>query len=516
MELLPARGTIYDRNMNPLATSMNVYSVYAVSRQIQNKYDVAEELKSVLGIDKDFLVRRLFRDKSFVWIARKISDDMADRVKRLEMRGIGLILEPKRFYPGNHLASHIIGYVGMDNDGLEGIELLYDRYLSGKIGMRIAQIDGKQRIIREDMVIPPRDGYDLILTIDQTIQHIAETELDEAYRKWKAKAASIIVMDPYSGSILALANRPTFNPNHINNYESASIRNRAICDLYEPGSVFKIVAASGVLEENVAQLMDRFYCENGSFRVSVGHILHDHKPHGWLTFREIIVQSSNIGTAKVASLLDGNRLYEYIKRFGFGETTSVDMPGEIRGIVRAPNRWSKLSPFIIPIGQEIGITSIQLACTMSSIANGGVLYKPMVVQSIKDRDGKLIRVFEPTLKRRVISPATVDILKDILSGVVEEGTGRLAVVTGYRAAGKTGTAQKLEQDGRYSHSRFVATFAGFVPVDNPALCIVVAVDEPRPYYYGGVVAAPIFSRVAAETLKYLGVPKDVELKTAKR
>lgn len=502
--------------MNPLAVSLNVSSVYAVPRKIQDKYRVSKELKRILGLKEDFLIERLSRDKAFVWLARKLKPDTAREVEKLKLKCIGLIPEPKRFYPGGELASHMLGFVGIDNEGLEGIERLYDRYISGKAGLRLSRIDGKGRIIHDDLTLPPVDGYDLVLTLDETIQHIAEISLDKAYKRWNAKAATVIVMEPYSGNILALANRPTFNPNQIEKNNTDAIRNRAICDIYEPGSVFKIVTASGVLEEGVVQLIDRFYCEQGSFRVAGGHILNDHKPHGWLTFEEVIEQSSNIGTAKVAAKLGTAKLYEYIKRFGFGDTSGVDMPGEVKGIIRPPNKWSKLSPFTIPMGQEIGVTSIQIASAMSAIANGGILYRPRIAQCIKDRDGKIIRTFEPVAKTRVISPDTSTYLKKILSGVVKEGTGKLAAVPGYSSAGKTGTAQKLEDGGNYSHSKFVATFAGFAPVDNPALCIVVVLDEPHPYYYGGVVSAPVFSEVAKESLRYLGVPSDIEIKTVKR
>ncbi len=401
------------------------------------------------------------------------------------------------------MASQVIGFAGLDNVGLEGLELYRDAYLKGQPGFALFFRDARQKKldIWEDM-LAPHDGYNLVLTIDEVIQYIAERELDKAYKAYHAKGASIIVMDPHTGAILALANRPTFDLNEYKETNKDQMRNRAICDLFEPGSVFKIVTASAALEEKKVSEEDKFFCENGAYKVG-SHILHDHTSHGTLTFRQVIEQSSNIGTVKIAQILGPETLYRYIKLFGFGSKLGVDMLGEISGIVREPRLWSKISIAAVPIGQEVGATDVQLIAAISVIANGGQLMRPYVVQEIRDKHGEIIKKFSPVMIRKVISLDTAARVKKILTGVIEEGTGKMAKIEGFTAAGKTGTAQKLEDNGTYSHSKFVASFIGFAPAENPAIAIVVTVDEPHPAYFGGVVAAPVFKNVAADTLKYL-------------
>jgi cell division protein FtsI (penicillin-binding protein 3) len=387
--------------------------------------------------------------------------------------------------------------------GLEGIELYYDKYLKGESGWALFLRDARQKRLNlwEDMLFP-HDGYDLVLTIDEVIQYIAERELDKAYDTYHAKGASIVVMDPYTGAILALANRPTFDLNEHTNVIKEDIRNRAICDLFEPGSVFKIVTATAALESGKVSEGDKFFCENGSYQVA-NHILHDHRPHGWLTFREVFEQSSNIGVAKIAQRLGSDTLYRYVKLFGFGAKSGIDMPGEIQGMVKEPRTWSKTSIVAIPMGQEVGVTALQLADAISAIANGGQLMRPYIVKEIRDRHGETIKVFAPLVIRRVASPNTIIRIKRILAGVIEEGTGKLAKVDGFSCAGKTGTAQKIEPNGTYSHNKYVASFIGFAPLEEPLVAIVVVVDEPHPYYFGGVVAAPVFKNVAGQALRYL-------------
>jgi cell division protein FtsI (penicillin-binding protein 3) len=318
---------------------------------------------------------------------------------------------------------------------------------------------------------------------------------------YRAKAASIVVMNPHTGAILALANRPTFDLNEQQGVSKERLRNRAICDLFEPGSVFKIVTASAALEENKVSEEIKFFCENGSYRVA-NHILHDHHPHGWLTFQEVIEQSSNIGTTKVAQLLGGELIYRYARLFGFGAKLGINLPGEIAGMIKVPRFWSKTSIGAIPIGQEVGVTSLQLASAVSAIANGGQLMKPYIIKEIRDKYGQPIKSFSPAMINKVISLDTAARMRKILTGVVEGGTGKLAKIPDVVIAGKTGTAQKLEPNGTYSHSKFIASFIGFAPAADPLVTIVVTVDEPRPYYFGGVVAAPVFKNVAADILKY--------------
>ncbi|MFH1640493.1 MAG: penicillin-binding transpeptidase domain-containing protein, partial [Candidatus Omnitrophota bacterium] len=447
------------------------------------------------------------RKKSFIWLARKIDPVLAEKIRSLNIKGLDFIKESKRSFPNGYLASHVIGFSGLDNIGLEGTELYYDKYLKGEAGWAVFLKDARQKKLDlwKKMVLP-KDGYSLVLTIDEVIQYIAERELDKAYNTYNAKGASIIVMDPHTGAILALANRPTFDLNEYSSADKESKRNRSICDLFEPGSVFKIVTLSAALEEKKVSEEDKFFCENGSYRVS-SHILHDHHPHGWLTFREVIEQSSNIGTTKVAQILGNETICRYLKLFGFGSKLGIDMPGEIAGITRPARLWSKISIAAVPIGQEVGVTALQLANAISVIANGGQLMKPYIVSEIRDKFGQKIKAFAPTMINKVISVDTAERAKRILAGVIENGTGKLAKVPGFSAAGKTGTAQKLEANGTYSHNKFIASFIGFAPVEEPVIAIVVILDDPHPYYFGGVVAAPVFKNVANDVLRYLKTNK---------
>jgi cell division protein FtsI (penicillin-binding protein 3) len=436
-------------------------------------------------------------------LARKLNPDKSAAIKKLNIKGLGFLKETKRIYPNSYLASHVIGFSGMDNVGLEGVERDYNRYLKGIGGWAIFLRDARQKKldIWEKMVLPV-DGNDLVLTIDEVIQYIAERELDKAFKDFHAKGATIIVMDPHTGRILALANRPTYDLNEHSETSKDSMRNRAICDLLEPGSVFKIVTASAALEEKKASEEDVFFCENGSYKAG-GRILHDHRPHGLLTFRQVIEESSNIGTVKIAQLLGADKLYHYIKAFGFGSKLGIDISGEISGMLSPPRTWSKTSITSIPIGQGVAVTALQLASAISVIANGGQLMKPYIVDSIRDSQGHLIKENKPALIHKAISVDTAMRIKKILTGVVEEGTGKLAKVSGFSAAGKTGTAQKLEPNGTYSHTKYVASFIGFSPAEDPILTIVVVIDEPHPYYFGGVVAAPVFQKVASDAIRYI-------------
>jgi len=505
VELEPLRGAIYDINLKPQAINLSVDSLYASPNEIKDKDKEAiiRQLPPILNVDQAYLRDRLYRKKSFIWLARKITPEQSQAIRRLNIKGLGFLKESKRSYPNSYLSSHVIGFAGLDNTGLEGIEIYYDKYLKGEAGWALFLRDARQKKLDlwEKMVLP-KDGYGLVLTIDEVIQYIAERELDKAFKTYHAKGASIIVTNPHTGAILALANRPTFDLNNYTNASKDQIRDRAICDLFEPGSVFKIVTASAALEEKKVNEEDKFFCENGSYRVAT-HTLHDHRPHGWLTFREVIEQSSNIGTTKVAQSLGGILLYRYIKLFGFGSKLGIDLPGETPGMTKEPRLWSKISIAAIPIGQEVGVTALQLVTAISVIANGGQLMKPYIVQEVRDKQGEIIKRFSPTLIRKVLSVDTTSRIKKILTGVIEKGTGKLAMLQGFSAAGKTGTAQKLEPNGTYSHNKFVASFIGFAPAEDPLVAIVVIVDEPHPYYFGGVVAAPVFKNVASDVIRYL-------------
>lgn len=509
IEIPAKRGNIYDRNMRELAVSLNMNSVYAIPREIKNKGRVAEALSPVLKLDKTFLLERLSRDKGFIWLKRQVDDITAYRVKSQKLDYIDMVKEGKRFYPKGKLASHTIGFAGTDNRGLEGLELFFDRYLKGRDGQKIINRDAKRREVfhLDFRFIPPRDGNSLVLTLDEMIQYFTERELDRLYKETKCKGASVVVMDPNTGEILALANRPTFELNNVTNYSPDARRNRAITDTFEPGSTFKIVTASAALEENIVGLEEKFFCENGEFRI-FNHSLNDHVPYGYLKFREVIEKSSNIGTVKVAMRLGQERLYRYAKLYGVGLKTNIELPGEVGGFIRAPKFWSKLSITAIPIGQEVTVTTLQLACAISAIANNGIFMKPLIVKRIIDSEGETIKEFKITPLRRVISENTALEMKSILWQVVEAGTGQKAKLEGYSSAGKTGTAQKVEPNGTYSHSHFVASFLGFAPVEKPRIAIAVVVDEPRPFYYGGTVAAPVFQRIANDSLRYLKVEPD--------
>jgi len=509
--LTARRGAIYDRMGRPLAVSVPAQSVYANARRISAKAEVAQRLSRVLGADARALRKKLEQDKGFVWMARQVDPATASSALTMEREGVGVLEESKRLYPQSELASHLIGFVNIDHRGLEGMELRFNGILNGAAGWRSTLRDarGSQLVGPWTTQVSPKNGYDLVLTIDSVVQQVAEEALEWGVSKYHAKGGSVIVMDPATGSILAMANWPTYDPNLPARAKLEHRRNRAVTDLFEPGSTFKIVAASALLEEGRVSVDERIFCEEGNFQTVGRHILHDHHPHGSLSFAEVIQMSSNIGTSKASQRLTPDELYGYIRAFGFGRRTGIGLPGEIRGIVSPPARWSKLSPFIMPIGQEIAVTPVQLAVMTSVIANGGARIRPRIIERIQTADGRLVRSFDREAPVRVIRPETARTMQEILAGVVESGTGQLASVQGLTVAGKTGTAQKLEPNGRYSHSRFVASFVGFGPVPDPRFVVVVNIDEPRPLYFGGVVAAPIFKRVVERLIGYWELPISV-------
>jgi len=511
LELPPKRGAILDRNLKPLALSLRVDSIYAVATDVKNKREAAQKLSKILDKKAEFLYERLSRDKQFVWLARKVPIEVTRKVQALGIDGISFIDESKRFYPEGVTACHVVGFAGTDNAGLEGLELLFDKYLKGSPGEKAIARDARGRSIPSltKRYIPPTDGCSLVLTIDDVIQHITEGALDKAYKKFHAKAATAIVMDPKNGDILALANRPNYNLNNFNASNADSRKDTAVCSYFEPGSVFKIVTASACLQEHVTKFSDVYYCENGSWYVR-GHTLHDHRPHGNLTFKEVIELSSNIGTVKAAMRLGEQKLYEYIKLFGLGASTGIDLPGEISGSVMPPSKWSKSSITTIPMGHGVAATPIQMACVASVIANKGNLIKPRIINKIIDSKGQLIMEFPPVIKRKVISEDIAAQMTELMEGVITEGTGTMAAMTDYTSAGKTGTASKVEPTGGYSKSRYVGSFVGFAPADNPAVVIYVMLDEPHPQYFGGTVAGPAFKEIASATLRYLQIPTQEE------
>lgn len=506
IELEPVRGTIYDRNIRPMAFNVPVYSIFANPKSMtpDDKREAAARLPRILALSPSFIEERLNRDKYFVWLKRKLSLETTAQIKKLKMKGIGFRRESKRYYPNGRLAAHVIGFAGTDNNGLEGVELFYNDVLKGKEGQMQVLRDAQQRQLQMgESFVPPRDGFHLVLTIDETIQYIAERALDKAYDRHKAKAASIIVMDVRTGEILALANRPAYDLNRASDSDMESRTNRAISYVYEPGSVFKIITAAAALEEEIFVEEDTIFCENGSYWIA-NHILTDHRPHGTLTFKEVFGVSSNIGVAKIAQKIGPPVVYKYGQRFRFGSPTGIDLKGEVNGWLKDPSQWSKTTIGAIPIGYEVTVTPLQLVCALSSIANEGVYMRPFVVKYIKDGRDQIIKSFDPQAVDRVVSPDTARRVKEILKGVVETGTGKNARIDGVSVAGKTGTARKVI-DGKYAAGKYYATFMGFAPADNPRLAAIVVVDDPRGGYFGGTVCAPVFQEVMASALKYLKI-----------
>jgi cell division protein FtsI (penicillin-binding protein 3) len=498
------RGSLYDRSGRTLAVSIPVPSVFANARVVAEKRRVAQQLAAMVGRDAGMIQRRLEQDKGFVWVARQVDPGLAPAILTLRDAGVDLLEESRRVYPQGRLASHLIGIVDIDQRGLEGVELAFNGVLQGQDGWRATLRDAKGDRLPGPWTTEtaPVDGYDMVLTIDSVVQEIAEETLAFGVKRYHAKGGSILVMDPRTGALLAMANAPSYDPNAPGRVGVDHRRNRAVTDLFEPGSVFKIVTAAALLEEGRISPDEPIFCEEGAYKMVARHVLHDHRPHGTLPFRDVIKLSSNIGIAKAAQRLKPDELHRYIRAFGFGRPTGLELPGEVSGIVSAPSRWSKLSPFIIPIGQEIAATPIQLAVMTAVIANGGLRVQPYLIERIQTPTGAVIRSHASAPPTRVISDATAAILQEILTSVVESGTGQMANVQGLTVAGKTGTAQKIEPAGLYSHSRFVASFVGFGPVPDSRFVIVVCLDEPRPLYFGGVVSAPLFKRTVERLAGY--------------
>lgn len=504
------RGTIFDRHGRVLAISLDGASVFVHPGLVQDPRATASRLAKVLKIPAGAIRAKLKSDRPFVWVERKVDPDRAEGVSELDLPGVGLVPEGKRYYPKKTTAAHLIGFVGVDNRGLEGVELQYDSLLTG--GPRSflsSRVDALRRVVFREAEDSPAVS-DLYLTVDEVIQHVAERKLEEAVRRSEARSGTVIVMDPLTGEILALANTPSYDPNEYGSFPLASRRNRALTDPYEPGSAFKTVLAAAALDEGVVRPADLFYGEDGIIEVA-GTKIRDHKRHGWMTFRDVVAYSSNVGAIKVGMKVGKTRFYNYITSFGFGVPTGVDLPGENRGVIRRPPDWSGLSLSALSIGHEISTTPIQLLTAVSAVANGGHLVRPHVLKAVRHPDGSVEEI-QPFLIREVISPETAQTLTSIFTEVVARGTGREAAVPGFPVAGKTGTAQKLDrQTGGYSPTKVIASFVGYVPANNPRLAILVVIDEPRGRAWGGTVAAPVFREIAQEVLSYLAIPPVVPL-----
>jgi len=501
------RGMIYDRNGEKLAMSVLADSVCADPTRITDPAKASRRIAAVLNLNADAVFRKISEPKSFCWLARKISPEQAAQVQAANIEGVFLIKEPKRFYPNGPLAAHLIGFSGFDAEGLEGLEKKYDGYLRGKPEKLTWARDakGKKLFLHVERTASPRDGSaNLVLTIDSRIQYLVETHLKQAVQDKGAKGGVAIVMDPKTGEILALANEKAFNPNNIRGLTSDIWRNRAIADAFDPGSTFKPFLVAAAIEEKVVRESDRFFCENGHYAVANRVIREaNRKRHGYLSVRDILKYSSNIGSAKIAEKLGREKYYDYIRSFGFGAKTGIDVSGEANGLLRPVKNWTRVDTAAIAFGQGISVTAIQLITAMSAIANDGVLMKPFVVRGLTDRNNQPIKMFGPETVRRVVSAQTARRLTAMLTQVVgaEDGTGKNAHIINVDVAGKTGTAQKFDfARGVYSSERVRTSFIGFFPSDNPQVVILVILDEPQRDKWGGVAAAPVFKNIGEQIL----------------
>ena len=506
IEVPAKRGEILDRQGRVLAYSVDADSIYAVPPEIDNPHRTVAALCRVLrDCSRQFragVLERMRKQRAFVWVRRQVSPDEAREVEKLNLEGIGMLKETRRYYPNTSIAAHVLGYVGMDNTGLSGIELSYDRYIRGKPGTALVQTDARRHAFSRTER-PPTTGSTVELTIDQVLQWIAERELKAGVAQHRAVSGTVIIMDPWTGEILAMANEPTFNPNVFGRAKPAALRNRAIQDIYEPGSTFKVVTASAALEENVIDPSDPVDVSQGYIRIGSRQIDDVHR-YETLSFTDVIVKSSNVGAIKVGLRLGGDRLNRYVRRFGFGRTLSPDLNGEEGGIV-----WSQLNDSAlasVSMGYQIGVTALQMATAVNSVANGGHLIEPRLVRAIDGPVGRV--VIPPKTLRRTIEEKTAAELTAIMEEVVDRGTAQTAKIEGFTIAGKTGTSAKLVNRA-YSKSDYMSSFVGFVPSRKPVATILVVIDSPRGGYYGGVVAAPVFKRIAEATLRHLGVPPTI-------
>ena len=511
IEISPKRGVIYDRAGRELAMSINVDSGFAVPTEIPDLAQTISLISRITREDPRETLAKCKASRSFCWVARKADAETVERIKALNLRGIYFQKESKRFYPKRELAAQVLGYVGMDDEGLSGIEREYDEQLRGKPGRMLVQVDARRKNFNR-VEKQPDPGENIVLTIDEQIQYIAEQELEQAIKDTRAIAGTVIVSNPHTGEVLALANWPTFNPNLSRRITPEALKDRAVSDVYEPGSTFKLVTISAALEEKITNPDEVFDCQMGSIVVN-GMRIRDHKPFGLLSVSDILAKSSDVGAIKIALRLGEERFYKYIRGFGFGQQTGIELPGETRGLAKPLNRWSKVSIGAISMGQEIGISPVQLADMVSTIANDGVWVAPRIVAGTTEpRSTPQLVAFQPGAQRRVLSPMTAALMKKMMEGVVLRGTGRKAILQGYSSAGKTGTAQKVDPGTHgYSRTNYVASFAGFAPVNNPAITVAVILDSAVGLHQGGQISAPVFQRVAQRTLAYLNVPHDVEL-----
>jgi cell division protein FtsI (penicillin-binding protein 3) len=505
--LRPERGRIFDRHGRVLATSVMMPSVYANPREIDKPEEVAAHLGRILQRPLPEIRQKLTGKGAFVWLERRAAPETIAQIQALNLPGIYFRNEPRRYYPKQHLAGQVLGFVDIDENGLGGLEYQYNHELAGEPLQIMLQRDAKKRpvgFLAGEAAEPPR-GADVYVTLDERLQHVAERELAAQVQQTRAKGGLVLMMQPSTGEILALASYPFFDPNAFNDpQQQAWKRNQAVTGPVEPGSTFKLIVTAASLEEGTVRLDEVFFCENG-LMIQGSRRIRDHEPYGFLRFPEVIEQSSNICMVKISERLSSLTLYHYIRQFGFGEKTLVDLPGEDAGQLRAPQQWSRFSHASLAIGQEISVTPLQLLTAYAAVANGGWLIRPRIVSRIVDAETE--RHFTPEVRQQILSPQTVGKLTAILTGVVDRGTGKSAAVEGYTVAGKTGTAQKIDsRRGGYSSREVLASFIGYVPVEEPQFVLLVMLDEPQKLRWGSQVAAPVFRRVAQQALHYLQIP----------
>ena len=538
-EVAPRRGVLYDRNLRELAMTVLVDSVYAVPNEIgDNRANDAALLAKVVHTDpldrfttEQQILARMNDSKHFAWVARKLDPETSKRVAELNLKGIYIQKEFKRFYPNGDLAAHVLGYVGTDDAGLGGLEREFDDELHGTPGHMLTAVDAKRHVLGSEES-EPMPGENLELSIDSNIQYLAEKALDEQVQKLKALHGTIVIQDPHTGKILALAVSPRFNPNDSRHLDADSLTNLAVSDVYEPGSTFKLVTYSAAIDGAGVEPTDMVDCQGGQMTM-FGRTLHDDKSDhfGVVTVQKALEVSSDVGAAKMALKLGPDKFYSYMKGFGFGSRSGIELPSETRGLLQPPRKWGSTSILSMAIGQEVGVTPVQLVTMVSTIANGGTYLPPhILLNSTTDTTGPASMkpvAFKPehdlpaTLpdgSHRVIKELTAAKMRAIMQGIVVEGTGKLAALNGYSSAGKTGTAEKVDPlTHTYSHTKLVASFAGFAPVNDPAISVAVVIDSPSiGTGYGGTVSAPVFAEVAQQVLEYLGVPHDQPLKTVQQ
>lgn len=502
------RGKILDASGRELAIDITSESVFANPMEIENPVVASDKLSKTLGVERSKLLDRLSSRRKFVWIKRRLNDKDVQRVKQLEIPGVYTMRENKRSYPNGTLGATVLGAVGYDAKPLGGLELVYDDTLA----MRSHQNDVK-RDARGHLYLSPADEDDeaklknIELTIDKTLQYIADHALENGVRSANAKSGEVVVVDVRTGAILAMSNVPTFDPNHYGKYPLANWRNGAIVDPVEPGSTFKVISVVAALEAGAVKTDEIFDCERGKIKIGKD-VIRDAHPHDRLSLADVIKVSSNIGAYKIAGKIGPEKLYKTIRAFGFGEKTGIDLPGETSGILADPSKWSPVQFATVSFGQGVAVTPLQVAMAFSAIANGGKLMKPYVVARVMDAQGKTVERTEPQVLRTPVRKETASTMVQLLRAVVDEGgTGVLAASYEYPVAGKTGTAQKVDsRTGKYAVGKYYASFVGFAPADAPRIAVFVGIDEPKGQYYGGQVAAPVFKNIVEQTLRYLKVP----------